>query len=207
MRRNRAEQREYNRRALLASARHLFTTQGTNVAVDAIAEAAGLTTGAVYSIFGSKRDLILAVIEEGVHEYLEGIERLRQSDTGLAGLLDLYARQVAAFVNDDFREEARLEVLMVLLCLDDEFFREQSQRLQHMQRDALAGLLTDRPVSDGPSPRRVSSGEATLIASSLLALTSGFLLRSIPSDDLQLDAMLRSCSALVHLVDDGTAAR
>ncbi|GAA2227218.1 hypothetical protein GCM10010232_11040 [Streptomyces amakusaensis] len=206
MRRNRAEQREFNRRALLASARHLIATQGTNVSVDAIAEAAGLTTGAVYSIFGSKRDLILAVIEEGVHEYLEDIERLRESEEALPGLLDLYARRVAAGLDGDFREEARFEVLLVLLCLDDEFFREQSLRLQHRQRDALAGLFTGRAVSDGPSPRRVSSSEAALIASSLLALTSGFLLRGVLDDQVRRDTMARACAALAHLVDDGTAA-
>ncbi|MER7047124.1 hypothetical protein [Streptomyces jumonjinensis] len=63
------------------------------------------------------------------------------------------------------------------------------------------------PLSDGPSQRRVSSGEATLIASSLLALTSGFLLRGIVDDHEHLDAIVRACSALVHLVDDETAAR
>ncbi|GLF92828.1 TetR/AcrR family transcriptional regulator [Streptomyces yaizuensis] len=206
MRRNRAEQREHNRRALLDSARHLLATQGVNVPVDSIAAAADLTTGAVYSIFGSKRDLILAVIEEGVHEHIKDIDRLGQSDSGLPALLDLYARQVADGIDDDFHEEARLEVLLVLLCLDDEFFRRQSLRLQHLQRDALISLFTGRPVSDGsdgPSQRRVSGDEAALIASSLLALSSGFLLRGIPGDHMDLDSMVLACANLVHLIGDG----
>ncbi|MFF2026487.1 TetR/AcrR family transcriptional regulator [Streptomyces sp. NPDC058171] len=207
MRRNRAEQREHNRRALLTSARHLLATQGMSVPVDAIAAAADLTTGAVYSIFGSKRDLILAVIEEDVHEHIKDIDRLEQTDAALPGLLDLYAQRTAAVgVGDDFREAARFEVLLVLLCLDDEFFRRQSLRLQHLQLDALTSLFADRPVSDGLSQRRVSRDEAKLIASSLLALSSGFLLRGIPGDRVEPDAMARACANLVHLIDDGTAA-
>ncbi|MGV9316142.1 TetR/AcrR family transcriptional regulator [Streptomyces sp. NPDC003691] len=207
MRRTRAEQREHNRRGLLASARHLLATQGTNVPVDTIAAAAGLTTGAVYSIFGSKRDLILAVIEEGVHEQVADIERLGENDASLPVLLGTYARRVAAGAGDGFAEEVRLEVLLVLLCLDDEFFRRESLRLQHLQRDALVSLLTGRPVADGPAPRRVGGDEAALIATALLALGSGFLLRGIPGNRVEEESLVRACTNLVHLVDDGAATR
>ncbi|MEU5159205.1 TetR/AcrR family transcriptional regulator [Streptomyces sp. NPDC020875] len=199
MRRTRAEQREHNRRALLASTRHLLTTRGTSVPVDTIAEAADLTTGAVYSIFGSKRDLFLAVVEESVAEYAEGVARLGTAGATLPGLVEAYARWVAAGVTDDFPEEARLEVLMVLLCLEDPFFRDECLRLQRAQRDALAELLTGRPVTDGPAARPVGRAEATLIASSLLAVTAGFLLRGIPDGHRDLDAMVRACSALTAL--------
>ncbi|MEU5977147.1 helix-turn-helix domain-containing protein [Streptomyces sp. NPDC047315] len=208
MRRSRAEQKEVNRRALIASARHLIATQGTNVPVDAIAEAADLTTGAIYSIFGSKRDLFLAIVEEGILADAEGIDALTQSvgrSAPLRDALEAYARRAASHVDDAFHEETRLEVLMTLLCLDDEVFRAQCLHLQQTQRSAVVTLLTDRPVSAASPLRRVTPTEAETIATALLAVMSGFLLRGVLDDHTHLDAMVRACAALTGLVGDDEA--
>ncbi|MEU9603209.1 helix-turn-helix domain-containing protein [Streptomyces sp. NPDC048057] len=209
MRRSRAEQKELNRRALIASARHLIATQGTNVPVDAIAEAADLTTGAIYSIFGSKRDLFLAIVEEGIQADVAGIDDLKQSfqqdDPPLRATLETYARRAASHVDDAFHEETRLEALMTLLCLDDDVFREQCLHLQHAQRSAVAALLTGRPVSSRTPLRRVTPTEAEPIATALLALTSGYLLRGVLDDHAHLDGMVRACAALADLVGDDEA--
>ena len=62
----RAQAREANRRALLDAASALIAREGTAVRLEAIADAAGLTTGAIYSIFGSKNDLMVAVLADEI---------------------------------------------------------------------------------------------------------------------------------------------
>jgi AcrR family transcriptional regulator len=63
----RAEQVASRRRALLDAAAMVFRRDGYLAAtVDAIADAAGLTKGAVYSHFSSKADVFLSLLEERV---------------------------------------------------------------------------------------------------------------------------------------------
>jgi AcrR family transcriptional regulator len=59
------EQRKADTRArLLTAAAELFANQGVDaVSVDAVAEAAGRTSGSVYAHFGSKQGLLLALLE------------------------------------------------------------------------------------------------------------------------------------------------
>lgn len=59
-----AQQSERTRTALIASGRALFAANGyARVSAEEVAAAAGVTTGAVYHQFGSKRGLFLAVFE------------------------------------------------------------------------------------------------------------------------------------------------
>lgn len=74
--------REEVRHALLDAAAHVFARQGIDAAsVDDVATAAGFTKGAVYSNFGSKDDLVAALVQDRVSAYLDlGLEAV--SDTG-----------------------------------------------------------------------------------------------------------------------------
>ena len=58
------ERKAETRARLLAAAATLFADQGIDaVSVDAVAEAAGRTSGAVYAHFGSKQGLLLALLD------------------------------------------------------------------------------------------------------------------------------------------------
>jgi AcrR family transcriptional regulator len=58
------ERKAQTRALLLAAAADLFADQGIDaVSVDAVAEAAGRTSGAVYAHFGSKQGLLLALLD------------------------------------------------------------------------------------------------------------------------------------------------
>ena len=71
----RAEKGEQVRRALLDAARSVFVRDGFHGAsLDTVADAAGLTKGAVYSRFESKADLFLALLEERIAERVEQVE-------------------------------------------------------------------------------------------------------------------------------------
>jgi AcrR family transcriptional regulator len=89
---SRAEQTERNRAALLASARRVFLERGYHGAsVDQIAEAAGFSTGVVYSQFGGKADLFLALLEARISERAAGNARAAEGlagDEGIARLLE-----------------------------------------------------------------------------------------------------------------------
>ena len=74
-RRTRAESRESNRRALLAAARELIVEVGyASAQLDDIAERAGLTKGAIYSIFGGKLELLRAVVDEHARDVFPLLE-------------------------------------------------------------------------------------------------------------------------------------
>ena len=83
LRLSRAEQSERNRALLLAAARRVFLERGYHGAsVDQIADAAGFSTGVVYSQFGGKADLFLALLEARIAERAAGNARAVE---GLAG--------------------------------------------------------------------------------------------------------------------------
>src|SRR4029450_6889198 len=64
---SRAERSAQTRAELMASARQLFLRQGFHAcSLEMVAEEAGFTIGAVYSRFGSKADLFLAILDERV---------------------------------------------------------------------------------------------------------------------------------------------
>ncbi|WP_342342455.1 TetR/AcrR family transcriptional regulator [Planobispora rosea] len=138
----RAQQQERTRTAVLAAARREFTERGyADAKVDRIAERAGLTRGAVYSNFPSKRALYLAVLIDsleraeaagappspGPAEALGAfarvwLERLPLSgDTPAGGKLQ--SRSLAGLFDDEpgrtaLAQVARLEALLLALALE-----------------------------------------------------------------------------------------
>ncbi|MBJ3806998.1 TetR/AcrR family transcriptional regulator [Streptomyces flavofungini] len=70
----RAERRGENRAALVDAALAEMGARGYRAArLEDIAERAGLTTGAVYSIFGSKRSLLVAAVERLTQRLRDGL--------------------------------------------------------------------------------------------------------------------------------------
>jgi AcrR family transcriptional regulator len=93
----RAERADRNRRRVLAAAREVFLARGYHAAtVEQIADAAGFSTGVVYSQFDGKADLFLALlearIEERIHDQATFVERLEDAD--VVGQLIEHARRV-----------------------------------------------------------------------------------------------------------------
>jgi AcrR family transcriptional regulator len=77
----REERKAETRTALIAAARKVFARRGFEAAtVEEIAAEAGFTTGAVYSNFGGKDDLVMAVVDETVElEIRDFAERFAQA--------------------------------------------------------------------------------------------------------------------------------
>jgi AcrR family transcriptional regulator len=90
---NRADRQARTREELVDAAERLFTANGFHAtSLDAIADAAGYTKGAVYSNFDSKEDLFFAVYERRVDRRVEEMEAtLAAADTSYSGLEHLIA--------------------------------------------------------------------------------------------------------------------
>ena len=125
----RADRQARTREELVDAADGLFTTKGFHAtSVDAVADAAGYTKGAVYSNFASKEDLFFAVyarrvdrrVEEmeqtlaGGESAYEGMERLiagleqRRDDGWLAAFFEFWAHVLRhPELRERFAEEHR----------------------------------------------------------------------------------------------------
>src|ERR1700690_2612439 len=88
----RAEQAGRNRALLLAAARTVFLERGyPGASVEQIADEAGFSTGVVYSQFGGKAELFLALLEARIAERAAGNSRAVEGlagDQGIARLLE-----------------------------------------------------------------------------------------------------------------------
>ncbi len=87
------EQAEHNRHALVLAARRLFRQHGfAKVTVADIADAAGLTHGAFYSHFKTKRDIegpaIASMIEKAAEDWRQVVKE--NGDHALSALVDGY---------------------------------------------------------------------------------------------------------------------
>jgi AcrR family transcriptional regulator len=87
----RRQSRERNRKALLAAAAALFAERGYGgTSLDAVAQRAGVTTGAIYSIFGSKVGLFTELLHPAWD--LPPLAKLDNGRRDLGGLLEAYGR-------------------------------------------------------------------------------------------------------------------
>lgn len=71
---------EHTRQILLDAAEEVFARKGlTGAALEEIADAAGFTRGAIYSQFGAKEKLFLAVVDRQRQRFLDGFAEVMMS--------------------------------------------------------------------------------------------------------------------------------
>jgi AcrR family transcriptional regulator len=88
----RAEKSAQTRAQLMASARQLFLRRGFHAAsLELVAEEAGFTIGAVYSRFGSKADLFLAILDEHIDRIVAQVAEVAKLDQPLGVHAELLA--------------------------------------------------------------------------------------------------------------------
>ena len=88
----RAERSARTRAELMASARQLFLRRGFHASsLELVAEEAGFTIGAVYSRFGSKADLFLAILDEHIDQIVAGVAQVADLDQPLPAHAELLA--------------------------------------------------------------------------------------------------------------------
>lgn len=110
---------EERRQEIIAAAVELFNTKGyEKTTMQNVMDALGIAKGTIYHYFKSKEDLLEAVIEQSVEEYLAVMQTVLDESTGNA--LDK----------------------MRLLFVSGQVADEQEEILEHLHRPGNAGMQT-----------------------------------------------------------------
>jgi AcrR family transcriptional regulator len=95
------EHDERTRAALVAAAERLVATGGSAaLSVRAVADAAGTSTRAVYSVLGSKEGLVDALAEQAFRYLAEGLARAPETADPAADLVEVGATMYRGFVRE-----------------------------------------------------------------------------------------------------------
>lgn len=186
--------REVTRARLLATAEEIFLTRGYGATtVDAVAFEAGFTTGAVYSNFGGKADLFLAVLEATTTRELtdirQAIDAARTDEERLAVF-------TAAIEQDPVRWRTRMAATI-------EFLSEARRRPELLARLREAQRLADRTVAEVLDALCRSLGaeppaDPAELTREVTALLNGLALRSLYDEDFDVAAAVsRGVSSLL----------
>ena len=140
----RDEKKAVTRQKLLDAATRVFARRGfVATSLDEIAEEAGLTKGAVYSQFGSKDDLVVALFEERIDKHMLGIA------SAVDGTLEIEAQaEAAGRMLEKIEDEER-----DLFLLESEFFlhaiRNPSFHPAHRRRTERLRAEMVKAVEEG----------------------------------------------------------
>jgi len=134
MPRTQEERKADTRARLLDAAAELFAERGIDaVSVDAVADAAGRTSGAVYAHFGSKQGLLLALLDEWAHSLMTVIAAEFELSPTVGGRLRAVAANVITNPSDQTRRLLLLERELWLRAARD---AEVAQAMRVRSREA-----------------------------------------------------------------------
>ncbi|MYR40607.1 TetR/AcrR family transcriptional regulator [Streptomyces sp. SID5910] len=166
----RAETKERNRRALLDAAFQVVSRDGHRARLEEIAERAGLTTGAVYSLFGSKNNLVVAMVTDHQVPHYEEIEQAVPAGADLLEAVDGFARYYRRSCDTpDAVSTLSLQITLMDMALHDAGLRAQLAASVQAQERHLTALFTGRPHSAGV----VTPDQARRLVTALRALFVG----------------------------------
>ena len=196
----RAEAHRQTRERLLAAAADVFKRLGYNGAsLEAVAEAAGYTKGAVYSNFATKADLFMALLEGYVNGEAAAQEeqfRDRSLEDFVDSLDQLFARQVT-----DDPTWVVLQIEFWLAAVRDPVIREKLLAGSESVRAASAETIQEALDEAGLNPPFTGAELGTL----LNALATGFAIQwELEPASLDPKLFVRSVRRLVGLPDRRT---
>jgi len=167
--------RQLTRETLIDAAAELFARRGFHAAsLDEIAAAAGFTKGAIYSNFGSKDDLLLAVVEQRGDRMLSAMWEAHQAEgaTHTHEPEDAAATWRRIVATDEQTQLLRLELR--LHALRDPVMRERFAELQRRQLAKATDFLLREAEAFGYG----FGLPVQHIAGLLIALTEGLLMEA-----------------------------
>ncbi|MFD8665154.1 TetR/AcrR family transcriptional regulator [Streptomyces microflavus] len=199
----RAETKERNRRALLDAAFHVVSREGHRARLDEITERAGLTTGAVYSLFGSKSGLLGALVTDYLQPHYEEIEEAIPADADLPGAVDAFARYYRRSCDAaDAPAGQSLQFTLLDMALRDPEVGPRMAGSVRAAEDRLIALFTGRPHGGSTVTRHQAQRLTTALRAVLIGLGQGVLLGLAPDADEQYFAdTARALVSGVNLVD------
>jgi AcrR family transcriptional regulator len=137
----RPERSAQTRAELMASARRLFLRHGFHAcSLEMVAEEAGFTIGAVYSRFGSKADLFLAILDERIDQLVAEVAQVAALDQPLGDHAELLAGRRMALLERE-REWFPLVLEFWSHAARDERLRREFGARHERLVGAYAGLI------------------------------------------------------------------
>lgn len=137
----RAERSAQTRAELMDSARRLFLRRGFHAAsLELVAEEAGFTIGAVYSRFGSKADLFLAILDERIDQIVTEVAEVARTDQPIPAHAELLAGRRMGLLERE-REWFPLVVEFWSHAARDERLRREFATRHERLVAAYAGLI------------------------------------------------------------------
>ncbi|WP_225994077.1 TetR/AcrR family transcriptional regulator [Actinomadura rudentiformis] len=177
MRMTRAEAKERNRRALLEAARRIVTRDGHRARLEEIAEQAGLTTGAVYSLFGSKNGLLIALVTDYLGPHYEGIEQAVPAGLDLLEAIDAFSRYYQRTCEDpDALRHLSFEISLQDTALRDPDLQAKLAASIRAHQQRLAELFTGRSHGNAIVTARQAERVATALRALMVGLSQGVIL-------------------------------
>ncbi len=182
----RAETKKRNRRALLDAAFQVISREGYRARLDEIAERAGMTTGAVYSLFGSKNGLVVAMITDYLRPHYEQIEQAVPAELNLLEAVDAFARHYRrGYDAPDALSVLSLQITLLDMGVHDPDLRSRLAASIRAQEDHLVTLFTGRTHGTGVVTARQAQRLVTALRALFVGLGQGIVLGLTPDVDEQ----------------------
>ncbi|MER7548137.1 TetR/AcrR family transcriptional regulator [Actinomadura sp.] len=173
----RVEAKERNRRALLDAARLIVARDGHRAKLEEIAEQAGLTTGAIYSLFGSKNGLLVALVTDYLGPHYDGIENAVPAGMGLIEAVEVFARHYRRLCDDpDALRHLSFEISLQDLALRDPELAPRLAASVRAHEERLSALLSGRLHHGTALTPRQARRLATALRALLVGLSQGVIL-------------------------------
>jgi AcrR family transcriptional regulator len=189
----RAESKARTRAKLLVAAREVFLERGYHrTSLEAVAEVAGFSIGAVYSAFAGKADLFFAVFDLRVQERTRQMEEIGASATSVTQQGEELARQFVAVTKHDPQWSLLIVEFWAHAARDAELRREFALRHDALKR-AVAGVIEKMLAR---TDQRVAL-ELEHVAMTAIALGNGFTLERLTHPDGVPDELFPRLSALI----------
>jgi len=148
------------REQLLEAAAEVFSEQGyVGASIHAIADRAGVTSGALYKHFESKADLLLHVVERAVH----GIPLSEKLAAGGRTTPRFFSQLVSAYADPSLRRLRRLAIEIHAAASRDEEAAELLLAFNERTRAALRERLESGIASGAISPALDLAQTASLL--------------------------------------------
>ncbi|MCX4395048.1 TetR/AcrR family transcriptional regulator [Streptomyces sp. NBC_00264] len=199
----RAEAKERNRRALLDAAFQVVSRDGYRARLEEIAERADVTTGAIYSLFGSKNGLVVAVVADHLRPYYEEIEQAVPAGLDLLEAVDAFARHYRRGCDaPDALPRLSLQITLLDMALHDPDLRSRLAGSIREQENHLIALFTGRRHNGSTVTSQQAQALTTALRALFVGLGQGIPLGLAPGADEQYFAdTARALASGMPLVD------
>lgn len=203
MRMTRVEAKERNRRALLDAAFQVVSRDGYRARLEEIAERADLTTGAVYSLFGSKNGLVVALLADYLRPHYEEIEQAVPAGLDLLEAVDALARYYRRSCDaPDALSGLSLQITLLDMALHDPELGSQLATSIRSQEDHLVALFTGRSHNGGSVTSQQAQRLTTALRALFVGLSQGIPLGLAPGADEQYFAdIARALASGMSMID------